>query len=719
MNQGIEILKNTPFRIMRVTIAFFFLLLTYSQTALAVTKLNTQHESTNTSRISVELRTLTLVAGTGTPGVINIANNSVLVTARNIQAILPSDWTDVVQDASTCAVLPPKSNCSIQLIPGNTPHTLELISVQGINTTKALINIAVVNPASISLTSSSLVLNPGGAPATMIITNSINSAVTATNVTADFTGTNLFGNVTVNTCATIPPGSSCVLTFTPGLNVVPPTTFTIKGSNTTAISASIAILNALTTTAPANQTVDIGQTAVFSTSTSGGLSPYTYQWQISTDSGTTFNNIIGANNSSYTTPALNPVDSGNLYRVIVTDAVPQSVTSSAAIVSVNAALVTSSPTSITSNPVGQNATFTTTTTGGQTPYFYQWQVSTDSGVTFNNVSTGTGGTTQTYTTAGLTLVDSGNQYRVIVTDTFSEQVTSNAATVTVLEYAYVVDGISDTIYYCPINSNGTSFGTCNATGSFAFDIDYIAINPANTVAYVLSSTNQTVSACPIQTNGSLGTCTFTGSGFVSPRNIAIHPDGQFAYITNQNSISKCDIDSSNNLINCTTTPYASSAPLGIAIYSSGGNNYAYVGNADFTTSSVAYCALSSGNIGACTQTNQALNSMEVVSINPVYPFVYMAGESASSPSTNYYFYCAINSNGTIGACNSTSGSGSPPGVAPTGLAINSPINPANSLAYITNNQSTLTWCRLNNTGPFGTCGVVGGISFNPFSIAVT
>ena len=73
--------------------------------------------------------------------------------------------------------------------------------------------------------------------------------------------------------------------------------------------------------------------------------------------------------------------------------------------------------SITTDPtnktvaLGQTATFQVAA-GGAAPT-YQWQLSTDSGANWNNVSTGTGGTTANYTTAATTGPDQGNQYRCI------------------------------------------------------------------------------------------------------------------------------------------------------------------------------------------------------------------------------------------------------------------------------------------------------------------
>src|SRR5207249_3985511 len=62
---------------------------------------------------------------------------------------------------------------------------------------------------------------------------------------------------------------------------------------------------------------------------------------------------------------------------------------------------------------------------------YQWQVSTDGGSTYNNVSSGTGGTSSSYTTAPLGLTNSGEKYHCIVNATCGSPATAGPATLTV------------------------------------------------------------------------------------------------------------------------------------------------------------------------------------------------------------------------------------------------------------------------------------------------
>lgn len=103
--------------------------------------------------------------------------------------------------------------------------------------------------AVITVTGSPLTLTVNGATGQLTINNN-STDVIATNIASNFTGTALDGNVTEtgNTCANLPPSSSCTLTYTPGNTVVPETNFTIQGSNTNALTAAIAIQSGSTLT---------------------------------------------------------------------------------------------------------------------------------------------------------------------------------------------------------------------------------------------------------------------------------------------------------------------------------------------------------------------------------------------------------------------------------------------------------------------------------------
>jgi len=112
------------------------------------------------------------------------------------------------------------------------------------------------------------------------------------------------------------------------------------------------------TTQPANQTVTAGQTATFSVAASG-TAPLSYQWQMNAA------DIPGATSTSYTTPVTTTGNSGETFRVMVSNSAG-SVTSNSATLTVNPGTSNSSVDVVTYHydnlRTGQNLNETTLTT---------------------------------------------------------------------------------------------------------------------------------------------------------------------------------------------------------------------------------------------------------------------------------------------------------------------------------------------------------------------
>ncbi|MBK0370514.1 gliding motility-associated C-terminal domain-containing protein [Flavobacterium agrisoli] len=171
---------------------------------------------------------------------------------------------------------------------------------------------------------------------------------------------------------------------------------------------------------PAN--ICIGGTNNFTANVSGSITPYTYQWQISTDN-TTFNAIPGATTNSYTTDS--GLGVGTYYYNVVVNSTCAQVTSNAAQLTIVAdPIVTTQP--IGANLcAGQNHTMTVSASGDSVAgaINYQWQSSTDGG-SYNNIS---GATSSSYTTPNL---NQTTYYRVQITQSGSGcEVFSDPATV--------------------------------------------------------------------------------------------------------------------------------------------------------------------------------------------------------------------------------------------------------------------------------------------------
>ena len=115
---------------------------------------------------------------------------------------------------------------------------------------------------------------------------------------------------------------------------------------------------------PTSAVMDVGQFQVFTSSVSGGTSPYSYQWYLDGSP------VLGATSVTWVfTPS--SAGSHTVYLAVI-DAVSFMVTSDTVPVTVNEALsVSISPTSAVLY-VGQSQLFISDVTGGTAPYTYQW-----------------------------------------------------------------------------------------------------------------------------------------------------------------------------------------------------------------------------------------------------------------------------------------------------------------------------------------------------------
>ncbi len=233
-------------------------------------------------------------------------------------------------------------------------------------------------------------------------------------------------------------------------------TITVKNSNTGCVSTTypftVTIYAPVVITTPPNNSVSLeGTNATFSVVATG--SGLTYQWQLNTGSG--FANISGANSTSYTELAVTAAMSGYQYQCIVSGTSPCSpVTSSIATLTISTTSITIQPanTTICSN---ESAIFTIATSG--TLPTYQWQLSTNGGSTWADIS-GETGTTLTLT--GLTSSSSTYQYRCSLN---SGAIYSDPATLTVNNIVTITSPLSTNTTACANAANIPL--TVSATGT--------------------------------------------------------------------------------------------------------------------------------------------------------------------------------------------------------------------------------------------------------------
>lgn len=211
---------------------------------------------------------------------------------------------------------------------------------------------------------------------------------------------------------------------------------------------------------PGNSIICAGSNTSFSVTASG--SSLSYQWQVSTNGGSSYSNLTNAiPYSNVTTPTLNITAAntglnGYMYRCVISSICSSATNSGVATLSVN------TPVTITANPVNVSICATGTigfnvTTAGPSPT-YQWQESTNNGITWNNITNSgiySGATSSNLTLTGVTIGMNGYLYRCVTGSVSCGSINSSSAilsvsaqptvTLTASPYTRLLPGKSTTI----------------------------------------------------------------------------------------------------------------------------------------------------------------------------------------------------------------------------------------------------------------------------------
>ena len=195
-------------------------------------------------------------------------------------------------------------------------------------------------------------------------------------------------------------------------------------------------------------------TASFSVTAAGtGL---TYQWQVSTNGGTSWSDLSGQTAATLNLTSLTAAFNGNQYRVVLNGTCTANLNSSAATLAVNSPVdITTQPTDV-SSCAGSAISFNVVATGSTITY--QWQVSVNGGafVDLSNTAPFSGVTTSTLNISPVSTALNGYVFRVIVSGVPCGSVTSdnamleaNALPVVVLtaaSYSSITPYIRTTLY---------------------------------------------------------------------------------------------------------------------------------------------------------------------------------------------------------------------------------------------------------------------------------
>ena len=246
----------------------------------------------------------------------------------------------------------------------------------------------------------------------------------------------------------------------------------VSGTCAPAATSGCGLLTANTplniTSQPSPTTLCAGAQTTFTVGATG-TTP-TYQWQESTNGGANWNNITnagvyaGATTAVLTLTGVTAGMSGNQYRVIVNGAaLCASATSNAALLTVQTApAITTQPVAGSTLCIGDNTTYSVLANG--TALTYQWQLSTDAGASYSNLSNTavySGVTSSALTITSATAAMHTYRYRCTISGTCSPSVNSSAAVLTVNTPVTIITAPSN----ATICATGTTSFTITAAGT--------------------------------------------------------------------------------------------------------------------------------------------------------------------------------------------------------------------------------------------------------------
>jgi hypothetical protein len=242
----------------------------------------------------------------------------------------------------------------------------------------------------------------------------------------------------------------------------------------TSSAASLGFSSSFTiNTQPSSAQICSGVGTTFSVSASGSVSGY--QWQLSTNSGSSWSNVSnggaysGATANTLTISSVSAGMSGYQYRCIVSSNCASPVNSNTATLTLmSAPSISSNPSSATVCQNG-NATFSVTASGSNISY--QWQLSTNSGSSWSNISNSgmySGATTGALTITGATTLMNSYQVRCQVSGSCTPPAVSNAATITVNAKTTVTSQPSDVTVFYNTSRNAAFSTSATGTGTITY-----------------------------------------------------------------------------------------------------------------------------------------------------------------------------------------------------------------------------------------------------------
>lgn len=538
---------------------------------------------------------------------------------------------------------------------------------------------------------STLSLITNGNTQSLTVTNSATHLI-ARNIRADFSGTELDGNVSQDAsgCEYVEPGKSCTLTFTPGANAISLTSFPIEGDNTLIVGASIEVISDTTagisvTGSPIvleyneleNLIVTNNSTLVDATNIQVHNVP------TSITVGSTGCDVVARNGGTCT---LSFSAGTTAVTETMLDIYGDNTSRTAATIAVNApladiAFAAGSPTSLTlladdtdtgtmviqntsNDPVlaGLTADFSSTALNGFVT------ASTCDEIPANGTCTLT-------FTAGNTRVNS-TIFPIYGpnTNTLTASIAINSA-----PEAYLTGNNTNTVDQCIINADTGNLEFCQTFSNLGLgDPRGIVLNSAKTMAYIVNKTSATVTQCEIdQANLQFINCVnANANGLSSPVGITLDPTGTYAYVTNEgdNTISQCTLQGDGGFGSTCINSGATGLNKPVSIVIKSTNDVAYIA-AGHSSSKMIQCNVSSGgSLSGCTSLFNGYNDQATGNaMNSAQTRIYEVGYGGDTHV--HYYRCTLTSTGVENCTRNDEGRTS----STTGMIA---VNLSDSLAYI-------------------------------------
>jgi N-acetylneuraminic acid mutarotase len=242
----------------------------------------------------------------------------------------------------------------------------------------------------------------------------------------------------------------------------------------------------------------------------------------------------------------------------------------------------------------------------------------------------------------------------------------SAATVVNNGYIYEIGGwnnsaVQSATYYAPLNSNGT-IGTWTSTTALPIALRYVSSTVYNGYVYELGGLNSSSAVqsatyyAPLNSNGTIGTWTSTTALPIALEFTGVLANNGYIYSIGGNTGSAsattyyAPLNSNGTIGTWATTTALPSGNYGSNPVIWGGYVYEIGGISGSSASATTYYAPlnSNGTIGAWNTSTSLPQAIELAGIVVDNGYVYaIAGQNGSSYLTTTY-YAPLNSNGTIG-----------------------------------------------------------------------